>query len=112
MKYNDRGTMRSYLKQQERYDLEKSDRAKRRELEREYKTFLSKFYKYVERDWWDSVSVENKKSLYSEWSHIKVVAKSQGHDTDFGEWVKMVRRDTKPNIVVYRNKILERLLDE
>jgi hypothetical protein len=108
MKYKDKGTMRSYAKQQEKYDLDKSDRTKRREREREYKRFVSNFYKYVERDWWDSVDDSDKKSLYSEWSHICVISH---HKQDFEEWANRVKKDIKPNTSIYRNKILDKILE-
>lgn len=116
MKYNDKGTKRAYAKQQDRYDEEKSDRAVRRELERNYIKFTYKVYKYIDRDWWESVDESTRKKLYSEWTYIvhdSLIGQPNAKldPAGFENWIKMVKRDIKPNVLIYRNKVLNRLLD-
>lgn len=120
MKYRDKSTIRYQINQQNREGEDKSERSKRRELERKYKKFNSKVYKYVDKDWWESVDDDVRKQLYRDWCYIvhdsfiyRGSASPKIMDpSDFENWIKIVRRDIKPNVVVYRNKILDRLLDE
>lgn len=113
MKYNDLMTVRVCANHQDKQDRSeewRSDRHRKREYDRGYKKFINKLYKYLEHDWWDSVDSHTKKILYNEWSHIASMATSTGNQYNFDEWIKRVKRDIKPNIQIYRNKKLNKIL--
>lgn len=112
MKYNDKQTRlivakHSENQQSDDFSFGKSERAIRRQTKRSVDKFTKSVYKYIEKDWWDSVDYRIKEKLYHEWgfysTHINKSA-------SFGKWINEVRETIKPNVGVYRQKVLKNLL--
>ena len=113
MKYNDKQTRlinaKHSEKQQQYNGFDMSDRSIRRQNKRSVEKFTKSVYKYIEKDWWDSVDYKVKEKLYHEWqffsSHINKSA-------NFGKWINEVKETIKPNVGVYRQKVLKKLLND
>lgn len=114
MKYNDKQSIKWRQKQDERSDT-KSDRTKRRELERQFVKFGIKVCKYVESDWWDCLEFSDKNNLYNGWLNLSMNPNMRYKDPDFIEsefikWIKSKRIEIKPNMALYRDKKLNKIL--
>ena len=118
MKYKDKLTTRleanhsNQLLDRDPWGNDISNRASRRKEERRFKQFTLDVYRYLEKDWWDSVDEETKKKLYNEWFGIIRLSNSGIYNTpDFKKWITQVRKDIKPNVLLYRDKILNKILE-
>ena len=111
MKYKDKNTIRSHINHVSKLEAgeTKSDRKIRREKERRLNKFTLNVYKYIDRDWWDSVDFDVKEEIYSNWIVTNIRSRS---DISFEVWIKSVRKDIKPNKQVYREKIIDNILDD
>jgi hypothetical protein len=112
--YKDKVTVRLESKYSQRESMSNSDRNIRRQEEREYQKFVKLVYSYLEKDWWDSVDGSIQNRLYNEWKHERLyVARQRGSIKDaFIRWVKIIRLEVKPNCSLYRDKIIDKLLQE
>lgn len=121
MMYKDKSTLRWQRKQLEKDDYSKSDRNIRREEKRNLEKFRVKVCKYVDSDWWDSFTTSEQMSIYRSWLNSgdewvfwksKFTSTKQSSDNDFDKWIKRKYDEVKPNMSVYRDKKLDRILNE
>lgn len=114
MKYNDKVTLKLKENHQTRMWEEsgKSDRQRRRENKKKYSKFIDEAYKYLNKEWLDSVDEKIKIEICSKWDVVKFRNKYIQHPVDFGDWVKTSFRNIKPNPSIYRDVIINKLLDE
>lgn len=114
MIYKDKSTLRWQRKQLEKDDYSKSDRTIRREEKRNLEKFRVKVCKYVDSDWWDSFTTSEQMSIYRSWLNVFWESKFTSRrpsDNDFDKWIKKKYDEVKPNISVYRDKKLDRILN-
>lgn len=111
MKYNDRYTRIITERHRDKEDEYSSDRNLRREKERKYKKFASKIYKYVEKDWWDSLTESDQHDIYYSWMFYTDLKYSHRTKSDFETWAKSYFSNikVKPDPIVYREKRLDRI---
>lgn len=103
MKYHDQQTRKINVKWSERPEYQFDMFAHEK---RYAKKFKLKVYKYVEREWWDSLHDYQQKSAIRDWVSIVGVNKK----SDFKSWILKYRMENKPDITIYREKILNNLL--
>ncbi len=111
MNYNDKVTLKLKENYQNR-DGEKSDRQKRRESKKNYNKFITKAYKYLNKDWLDSIDEDIKISLSHDWYVANYRNRWLKKPVEFSEWIKSSFKNIKPNTSVYRNTIINSLLNE
>lgn len=121
MMYKDKSTLRWQRKQLEKDDYSKSDRTLRREEKRNLEKFRVRVCRYVDSDWWDSFTTSEQMSIYRSWLNSgdewvfwksKFTSTKQPSDNDFDKWIKRKYDEVKPNMSVYRDKKLDRILNE
>jgi len=118
MKYKDKHTIRWQQKQDERTDT-KSDRAIRRELKRNIDKFSIKVIKYVDSDWWNSLENKDREQVYYSWDkYIRdkywraTIPDHNKLEGEFESWIKKMKSEVKPNTSLYRDKKLDRILND
>ena len=95
MKYFDKNTMISQNKHLDK-DVRNpwdpiGDREQRRLDKKNYKKFLTK-------------------SIYKEYEHILRMCKYNRNVPDFKKWISMVKEDYKPNVQLYRERMIDNVL--
>lgn len=108
-KYKDKGTTLGYQKQIDKLDNQRSCRSIRREKERNLQYFSEKICKYVSKEWWSSFSVDERMEMYINWSGSKF---RYGYKVEFEVWLEEAKLRWKPDSATYREKIIDRLLDD
>src|ERR1035437_5400168 len=104
MKYHDKQTRKINVKWSERPEKTFDGFAHaRRQL---LKKFKPKVYKYVDREWWDSLNEYQQKQAMQDWMFIIGMNKK----ADFKSWILKYRMSIKPDVVIYREKVLNNLL--
>ena len=119
MKYNDKSTERWQKRQLEKNDS-KSERAQRREEKRNLNKFGVRVCGYVDRDWWESFTQSEQKSIYNSWLNSRnewtyrptKYTVSEPKDVDFGKWIKKTYSEIKPDKSIYRDKKIDRILSD
>jgi hypothetical protein len=114
MKYFDKNTMISQNKHLDK-DVRNpwdpiGDREQRRLDKKNYKKFLTKFSGNIKKDWWECLSPEDQKSIYKEYEHILRMCKYNRNVPDFKKWISMVKEDYKPNVQLYRERMIDNVL--
>jgi hypothetical protein len=109
MKYFDKNTMISQNKHLDK-DVRNpwdpiGDREQRRLDKKNYKKFLTKFSGNIKKDWWECLSPEDQKSIYKEYEHILRM-----HRVFPKCWISMVKEDYKPNVQLYRERMIDNVL--
>jgi len=114
MKYFDKNTMISqskHLDKDERNPWDPlSDREQRRLDKKNYKKFLIKFSGKIKKDWWECLSPEDQKSIYKEYEYVLRVSSRSKKKPDFKKWVSMIMEDYKPNVQLYRERMIDNVL--
>jgi len=111
MNYNDKVTLKLKENYQSR-DGEKSERQKRRENKKNYDKFITKAYKFLNKEWLDSVDEVIKMNLSYDWTVVSYRNRWLKRPVEFSEWIKSSFKNIKPNTSVYRNTIINSLLNE
>ena len=115
MRYNDKNTQRSWVKQIEKEDLSKSDRNLRRERERAMQDFSNQVSLCTDRDWWDCVTPEQKQTLYSTWISFKFRTKFSGEQITLdtlGNWINQRKSEVIIDKALYREKKINRVIND
>lgn len=115
MKYFDKNTMISQGKHLDREEDSYgrpiiSDREQRRLDKKNYKKFLLKFSSYLSKDWWECLDPLDQKNIYKEYEHILRVCSQNRNKPDFKKWLSMVKEDYKPNVQLYRERMIDNIL--
>jgi hypothetical protein len=110
MKYNDKNTQISQSKQLDKLDNFKSDRSLRRERERAMEDFSKQVCLYVDKDWWDCVSPEQKNSLYSVWIRQKFSSKFNGITLE--KWINVKKSEVLIDKGLYREKKINKIIND
>ena len=112
-KYKDKGTFLSYQRQIDKIDAEKSQRAIRREKQRELEKFTILICQYVTKEWWTSFSLEKQLEIKQKWSDANFRWHYHGFEQpNFENWLVGIKSIYKPDIDTYRDKIIDKLLDD
>jgi hypothetical protein len=113
MRYNDKNTQRSWVKQIDKEDEVKSDRNLRRERERGMKEFSYQVCLFTDKDWWDCVTPEQKETLYSTWISRKFRNRFSNGDADnivtLDKWINEMKSEVVIDKALYREKKINRL---
>ena len=112
MRYTDKNTQRSWTKQLEKEDLSKSNRSLRREKERALEEFSAKVCCFVDKDWWDCVTLEQKQSLYSVWISVKFRNKFSNDDISLDKWINEKKSEVIINKALFREKKINRIIND
>ena len=120
MIYKDKSTARWQRKQLEKEDYSKSDRTLRGEEKRNLEKFRVRVCRYVDRDWWESFTQSEQKSIYNSWLNSRnewtyrptKYTVSEPKDVDFGKWIKKTYSEVKPDKSIYRDKKIDRILSD
>ena len=104
MKYNDKWTKNSYLKQVDKIDEYKSSRNLRREKERSMTSFFEKVSE-ADNDWFECVSKESRETLYYLWINWKIT----NHSSDVKEFLKQKKSQIELDKQLIREKKLNKL---
>lgn len=107
MKYKDKHTINQHSKEIRSMYL-KSRRSARRESEREVNKFELKICVYLDRDWWQSLSLDDRVSIYRKYiSSFKLYNHEPISIKDLAD---IVRKKYSVLKEVYRDKIIDKLL--
>lgn len=116
MNYNDKHTRLLKDKHQNKPDYIGSDRSNRREFEREFKKFKEKFCSYTSSEIWECIEKSDQEGLFNSWrfalSFNGKTALSFNDKTAFKFWLKNKIKSINIDKQLYRDKIIDRLLDE
>lgn len=114
MKYFDKNTMISqsnHLNKELRNPWDPlSNREQKRLDKKNYKKFLIKFSGKIKKDWWECLDEKDKKSIYKEYEYVLRVSRNSGNKPDFKKWISMVKEDYKPNVQLYRERMIYNVL--
>jgi len=118
MKYFDKNTMISQGKHLDREEDSTdvygrpivSDREQRRLDKRNYKKFLLKFSSLLNKDWWECLTEDDRKSIYQEYEKVLRISHRARVKPDIKKWIEMVKKDYKPNVQLYRERMIENVL--
>lgn len=90
----------------------------RRELKRSIDKFSIKVVKHVDKDWWDSLT-KDRTEVYHSWNNYirseyyrVMIPSSEVIDKDFETWIKKIKSEVKPNTSLYRDKKIDRILND
>jgi hypothetical protein len=124
MKYNDKHSIKAHQKHVSKMenddkplhwgfgqDPDKWDRRTKREYERNSKKFNQEVYHHINREWWDSLSFNDRVSIHNDWG-VTVRSPMGFKPINFGEWIKNAVKKYKPDISIYRDKVIDKLLNE
>lgn len=107
MKYTDRNTMvlsSKYSDKEVQYDS--NNRRARREAERNLLGFNRLVYRYIEKEYWDSVDLKDRKFIYNNWSNYFYINKM----SNFESFIKNELFYTKIDKAKYRDKRINKIL--
>ena len=105
MKYNDKSTRISCYKEFGKESESISDRNIRRENDRAVKKFSQRVYSFVDRDWWDCVTIHQKRSLYSVW-----INRNKIYPIEFGKWINEIKKNVIIDKALFREKKINKLI--
>lgn len=122
MKYKDRHTLNQQSKQLDKQLRESddylnqvafgSDRKSRREMERQLDKFETKICTYLTKDWWNSLSFEDRKEIYTEYRNMTGWMRHSNQTTlTLQEFSEKVKGKYKPIVSLYRDKIIDKILN-
>ena len=113
MRYNDKNTQRSWVKQIEKEDVSKSDRNLRRERERAMQEFSYQVCRFVDKDWWDCVTPQQKETLYSTWISVNFRNRfSNGNIVTLDKWINERKSEVIIDKALYREKKINRVIND
>lgn len=127
MKYKDKNTLISHGKHLDRIESRDpwniTDRERRRIEKKNHKKFITKFVGKIEKDWWECLSDDDKSKIYREYNKILSISKNTGNKpvqflilrhnvrTDIDGWISMIKMDFKPDVQLYRERKINKLLE-
>ncbi len=114
MRYNDKNTQISWAKQIEKEDISKSDRNLRRERERVMQEFSEKVCDFIDKDWWDCVTPQQKETLYFTWISVKFRNRfsNGGNIVTLDKWINERRSEVIIDKALYREKKINRVIND
>jgi len=116
MRYNDKNTQRSWVKQIDKEDLVKSDRNLRRERQRAMKDFSNQVCAFIDKDWWDCVTFQQKENLYSTWCRkvmqVKFRNRFSNGDVTLEKWINERKSEVVIDKALYREKKINRVIND
>lgn len=115
MKYKDKNTLISHCKHLDRLESIDpwitTDRVRKRIEKKNHKKFILKFAGKIEKDWWECLNDNDKSKIYREYMNILSISKKSGNKPNILEWISMIKKDFKPNIQLYRERKINKLLN-
>ena len=112
MRYNDKNTQISWVKQIDKEDEVKSDRNLRRERERGMKEFSHQVCLFTDKDWWDCVTPQQKETLYSTWISVKFRNRFSNGDVTLDKWINERKSEVIIDKALYREKKINRVIND
>ena len=117
MKYNDKHTKLLQTKHQDKLDsigtIWATSRSDRREFKREFNKFKTRVILHTNVDLWDCINETDQVGIFNSWRFSHTKLRPNGSlKPDFKSWIKNEIKSIEIDKHLYRDKVIDRLLDE